>query len=173
MLTHLYIKNLGIVKELELDFNPNLNIITGETGAGKSILINAFGLALGKNASYSLIRSNCHQAEVIAQFDISKLPKVVNYLTEHCIPIEENICIIRRILSPNQSSKAYINGKLASVNQLKELSENLVRVHSQHQQHALIDPNYQRDALDKFAKHHALTERVKEYYQQFITIKQK
>jgi DNA repair protein RecN (Recombination protein N) len=173
MLTHLYIKNLGIVKELELDFNPHLNIITGETGAGKSILINAFGLALGKNASYSLIRSECLQAEVIAQFDISKLPRVINYLSEHCIPTEENTCVIRRILNNNQSSKAYINGKLASVNQLKELSENLVRVHSQHQQHALIDPNYQREALDKFAKHQNLIDKVKDDYQKFVEISRK
>jgi DNA repair protein RecN (Recombination protein N) len=173
MLTHLYLKNLGIVKELELDFNANLNIITGETGAGKSILINAFSLALGKNASYSLIRSECAQAEVIAQFDISKLPKVSTYLTEHAIPIDENICVIRRILHANQTSKAYINGKLTSVTQLKELSENLVRVHSQHQQHALIDPSYQRDAVDKFAKHQNLTDKIKETYQQYNLIKQK
>lgn len=165
MLTQLTIKNLAIVEQLELNFTVGMHVITGETGAGKSIIIYALSIALGERAAAEQIRAPHLQAEVTVCFDVSNLPLVQKLLKEQELPYEE--CIIRRIINSDGRSRAYINGQSVAVQQLKTLAPHLVHIHSQHQHHALLNSDYQRELLDEYAKHHTLLTTVNNLYSQW------
>lgn len=166
MLTRLNVKNLAIAEELEIDFSAGMHVITGETGAGKSIIIDALGLILGDRAASEMIRAGSDQAEIIASFDISKLPRVQTLIDDPCA------CIIRRVINNDGRSKAYINGASASVQQLKSLAPHLVQMHSQHQHHALLQSDFQRQMLDEYADHHVLQNTVAELFHKWSNTKQ-
>lgn len=168
MLTQLTIKNLAIVEHLELNFAQGMHAITGETGAGKSIIIDALSLALGERASPDQIRANQTQAEVTACFDLQKLPMVQQILHAQELPDEE--CVIRRIISSDGRSRAYINGQSVAAQQLKSLAPYLVQIHSQHQHHALLDSYFQRELLDEYAKHPDLLKAVASLHAQWELI---
>ncbi len=170
MLLQINVKNLAIVEQLELNFANGMHVITGETGAGKSIIIDALSIALGERAFAEQIRAPFTQAEVTACFDISKLPAVQNILRTQEVPCDE--CVIRRIISSDGRSRAYINGCSVAVQQIKELAPHLVQIHSQHQHHALLNSDYQRELLDAYAEHGALSATVYSLYAQWHTIKQ-
>lgn len=165
MLTQLTIKNLAIVTQLELNFANGMHVITGETGAGKSIIIDALSIALGERASPEQIRAEHQQAEVTACFDISKLTTVQELLKQQELPYEE--CIIRRIINSDGRSRAYINGQSVAVQQLKIIAPHLMHIHSQHQHHALLHSDYQRQVLDEYAQHSNLITNVNNLYQQW------
>ncbi len=170
MLTHLTVKNLAIVDELELSFTPGMHAITGETGAGKSIIIDALSIALGERAFVDHIRAGQTQAEVTASFNISNIAAVQELLIQQELPAEE--CVIRRIINTDGRSRAYINGCAVSVQQIKTLAPYLVHIHSQHQHHALLDSEYQRQLLDEYAEHTELLLEVKRLYHEWLAIKQ-
>lgn len=166
MLTQLNVKNLAIAEEIAIDFNDGMHVITGETGAGKSIILDALGLVLGDRAASEMIRAGQNQAEITASFDISKLPRVQALIDDQCE------CIIRRVINVDGRSKAYINGISASVQQLKSLSPHLVQMHSQHQHHALLQNDFQRQMLDEYAAHYELQVRVAKLFDKWSDIKQ-
>jgi DNA repair protein RecN (Recombination protein N) len=168
MLTHLFVQHLAVVEKLTLDIHAGMTVLTGETGAGKSILIDALQLALGGRAESGIVRNHCTQAEISAVFELNYLPLVSEWLQEHGLQAEQE-CIIRRTLAEDGKSRAYINGHVVPVSQLRELGEQLVNIHGQHQHQALLKPNHQRDLLDAYArsetKNHALLlNTVKEHY---------
>ncbi|GAB5382230.1 MAG: DNA repair protein RecN [Aliiglaciecola sp.] len=174
MLVHLSIKNLAIVKTLDIDFRQGLSVVTGETGAGKSIAIDALGLCLGERAEASMVRAGNNKAEVCATFDIKSLKQVNEWLAGHdlCQDDEANSeLLIRRVVSSEGRSKAYINGSPAPLQQLKELGLLLVNIHGQHAHQLLLKAENQRQVLDRFADHQAMQDEVKQFYQKWLESK--
>ena len=148
MLTHLYISNIVLIEKLNLEFGAGLNILTGETGAGKSILMDALALALGARSDAGLVRHGCDSASVIAEFDTINA-ELCKILDENGIDCDDNL-ILRRTLSADGKSRAWINDTPVSIKTLKQVGDTLVEIHGQFANHALLNPSTHRDALDAF-----------------------
>ncbi|MFK5913900.1 MAG: DNA repair protein RecN [Woeseiaceae bacterium] len=159
MLTHIHIWNFAIVEALDIELESDLSVLTGETGAGKSILLDALGLALGDRADSTVIRHGEKRAEISVTFDTSKTKNAQAWLVEHDLDSEDE-CIIRRTVNMKGPSKAFINGKPATVQQLKELAEMLVDLHGQHEHQSLMKADVQEQLLDDYAKHSKLVNDV-------------
>lgn len=159
MLTHLQINDFTLVDSLKLDFAGGLTALTGETGAGKSILLDALHLALGDRADADKVKAGAERAEVCASFDISRLAGIQRWLSASDLDAEE--CIVRRLVTREGRSRAYINGQLVSLTQLRALGELLIDLHSQHEHQSLLKVANHRNMLDAFAKHGALAKQVK------------
>jgi len=171
MLQHIHIRHFAIVDELVLDFRNGMTVLTGETGAGKSILLDALALALGDRAESGTIRANAERAEVSAEFDINTLPAVLAWLNEHELD-DDGQCLIRRTVNKDGRSKGYINGRLVPMHSLRELGEQLVDIHGQHAHQSLLKREVQRQALDAFASSHdkkyaRLLDNTAQYFQQW------
>ncbi len=152
MLNHIKISNFAIIDTLDLDFSPAYTVLTGETGAGKSIIVDALGLALGERADNTMIRTGKDKAEIALDFDISRLPFARQWLAEHDLALDDNNeCIIRRIITQEGRSKAYINGSRTPLNQLRQLGGLLVEIHGQHEHQSLLRRETQQQLLDDFA----------------------
>lgn len=149
MLVSLSIRQLAIVDHLELEFNNGMTVITGETGAGKSILLQALGLALGDRSDNDSIRHGAVRAEIFASFDLSKLPQAKKWLEERELTSSE--CILRRSLLKNGRSKAWINGQPCPVQHLKELGGLLLDIHGQHAHQSLLRKETHLEILDQYA----------------------
>ncbi|WP_321322912.1 DNA repair protein RecN [Thiomicrorhabdus sp.] len=152
MLQELSIQNLALIEKLQLQFNTGFTTLTGETGAGKSILLDALGLALGERADSSLVRHNTPKADVTALFEIEKLPHVQSWLVEQELD-DDTQCYLRRTVTSEGRSKAYINGYPVAANQLKTLGSFLIDIHGQHEHQTLLSSNKQLDLLDAYANH--------------------
>ena len=150
MLTHLGVRHFATVESLELEPGPGLTTISGETGAGKSVLIDALGLALGDRADSSVVRAGCERAEVEATFDLSDCPAARQWLTSRELD-HDNDCILRRTVREDGRSRAYINGSPVPVTEVRELGELLISIHSQHEHQSLLKKDAQRALLDSFA----------------------
>lgn len=150
MLRHLTIRDFVIVDRLELEFSTGFGTLTGETGAGKSILIDALTLALGERADAGVIRSGCDKAEVAATFDISALPEVRAWLLANDFDADSEL-LLRRVVDAGGRSRAYINGSSATAQQLREVGEWLVDIHGQHAHQSLLRSDAQRALLDAHA----------------------
>ena len=131
MLTHLDIRDLAVVEHLSLPFSEGLTVLTGETGAGKSILLTALGLALGERADAGFIRMGSNRAEINLTFDVSDSPNVKDWLEEQEL-FEGDECVIRRIVTDDGRSKAFINGRPVTLQSLQAFSQGLVEIHGQH-----------------------------------------
>jgi len=155
MLVHIAIKNLAIVKKVDLALGMGLTAITGETGAGKSIALDALGLCLGDRAESNMVRDNADKAEVVAHFDISNVPKALQFLNENELQQDDNLheCFIRRVVSPEGRSKAFVNGIPVNLTQLKNLGKTLALIHGQHAHYQFLKPENQRSILDQYAQH--------------------
>ena len=153
MLTQLAVRNVVLIEALDLDFGRGLGVLTGETGAGKSILLDALGLVLGNRAETSLVRSGAKQASVTASFEFSEFPRVLTETLEDAgIEIEPGEpLIIRRQVKADGGSKAFVNDQSASVGLLRNLSPILVELHGQHDDRGLVNPRGHRQLLDRFA----------------------
>lgn len=175
MLETLYIKDFIIIDRAEIEFDSSLNVITGETGAGKSILLDAILLCLGNKAETGQIRAGQKSASISAEFSIGKNKAAQAWLEQHELINDEepNICIVRRLLKQNSSSKSYINDNPVTINQLKELAEMLMFIHSQHQHQQLTKRDYQRTLLDNFSGHHDLLNQVKNAFNAWQSAHQK
>lgn len=149
MLTRLTIRDLVIVRELELDFRSGMSALTGETGAGKSILIDALGLTLGDKASAGMIRQGRSRAEVTSEFDLNDCPEAIAWLRTRDLD-EEGQCLLRRVLVREGRSRAYINGTPAPQSALQELGALLLDIHGQHAHQSLLKPAAQRLLLDAY-----------------------
>jgi len=151
MLSQLSIRNLAVMAACDIDLGAGFTVLTGETGAGKSILVDALGLILGDRADLDQVRSGADQAEVTATFDLPESSPAHGLLREQALEGEEGECIIRRVLARSGRSKAFINGRSVPVQTLKELGEWLVDIHGQGEHHTLLHAATQRDLLDAFA----------------------
>ncbi len=166
MLLHLNIQNFAIVRTLDIDWRHGMTTITGETGAGKSIAIDALGLCLGDRALTNVVRPNCKKAELAATFDIRKNQEAQNWLANNDISVDSD-CILRRVISSEGRSKAYINGSQVPLAQLKDIGQLLINIHGQHDHQRIIKASEQRQILDAYADHPQLLADVKLYYQQW------
>ena len=159
MLTHIHIWNFAIVEQLNMELQNGLTVLTGETGAGKSILLDALNLSLGDRADTNVIRHGAEKAEISVTFDTANAAEAENWLQEHELSSEQE-CIIRRVISNKGSSKAFINGKPATIQQLRELGEMLVDLHGQHEHQSLLKATVQRQLLDDYADHNELVNQI-------------
>ena len=166
MLTQLSIKNFAVVKHIELDLREGLSAITGETGAGKSIGIDALALCIGARAEASMVRSGAEKAEIIAHFDVSQLPTAQQWLTEFELDSDDE-CFIRRVVSKEGRSKAFINGSPVGLQQLKQLGSLLISIHGQNAHQQLLKTSVQRQLLDDFGGHESLLNNVRDSYQHY------
>jgi DNA repair protein RecN (Recombination protein N) len=151
MLAHLSIRNYLLVESVELDFAPGLTVLTGETGAGKSILVDALALALGDRAEGGVVRGGAARAEISAEFVIDGLPQLAAWLDEAGFASDDGALILRRVIDAGGRSRAFINGSAAPLAQLKDAAEFLLDIHGQHAHHALLRPQAQREVLDAYA----------------------
>ena len=166
MLLQLRIQNLATIESLEVEFFPGFSILTGETGAGKSIMIDALQLLLGSRADFGLIRHGQEQAQVEGVFDISQLPALQQQLRDNGIQIEQEL-LVRRVLTNKNRQKRLINDTSVTQNFLAEVGQQLVHIHGQHDNQTLLDPGRHLDFLDDFAHAEPLRGRVCDLYQQW------
>lgn len=163
MLIQLSIKNFAVVRALDIELNEGLTVITGETGAGKSIMVDALGLVLGDRADNSVIRDGCDRAEISAVFEADPDSAAYRWLREH--EMDEEQCIIRRTLSTDGRSRAFINDSPATLQQIRSLGEALLDIHSQHEHQSLLKKPTHRLLLDNFAGTTELAQQVEKTYQ--------
>jgi DNA repair protein RecN (Recombination protein N) len=151
MLLTLNIRDFVIVDRLALEFQPGFTVLTGETGAGKSILIDALSLALGERADAGVVRAGMERAEIEAEFDTRTLPQLQSWLDEHELGGDPGVCLMRRVVDAGGRSRAFINGRSATLQQLRETGEFLVDIHGQHAHQSLLKAAAQRELLDAYA----------------------
>ena len=154
MLETIQIRNHALTRDLDIDLRDGLTVVTGETGAGKSILIGAVSLALGQGASERLIHPDADRAEVCLSFDISSLPRVRDWLASNALD-QDDACLLRRVITRQGRNKAFINGRLVSQQRLGEIGQMLIDIHGQHAHHALLRNDHQRRLLDRHGRHEA------------------
>lgn len=150
MLKQLYIKNFTLIDELDISFNPGFSVITGETGAGKSIILGAIGLLLGNRADTRQVKAGTERCIVEAHFDLHKY-NLQTFFQEHDLDYDEQDCIVRREVSASGKSRAFINDSPVSLQQMKDLGERLVDIHSQHQNLLLHKEDFQLNVIDLMA----------------------
>src|SRR5256712_1761276 len=151
MLLHLSIRDFAIVDRLELEFRPGFTALTGETGAGKSILIDALSMTLGDRTGSEQVRSGAERADVTAEFAIDSLPGIGDWLHEYALGGNPNRLLLRRVVDANGRSRAFITGHPATINQMREAGDRLVDIHGQHAHQSLLRPEAQRMVLDAHA----------------------
>jgi DNA repair protein RecN (Recombination protein N) len=149
MLSHLSIRDIVLIERLDIEFREGLSVLTGETGAGKSILLDALSLALGARGDASLVRHGAEQGQVTAVFDVVGSHPARALLRDNDIGDDGDI-ILRRVQTADGRSRVFINDQAASVTLLKELGRRLVEIHGQHDDRALIDIDIHRTLLDAF-----------------------
>ena len=157
MLTCLRVRSFAIIETLEVELEAGLNIVTGETGAGKSILVDALQLVLGARGRPEVVRTDAEAAEVEALFDLADQPSVLSGLRDQGVETDGEL-LIRRIVSANGRTRAYVNGRLVTLAQLKEVTKGLADISSQHEYHSLADARHHLTYLDAFANHASLLE---------------
>lgn len=151
MLNFLTVRDFVIVDRIELEFQRGFTVLTGETGAGKSILIDALGLLLGGRAEAGVVRAGKDRAELTAEFDTAAVPALADWLKENGLEGDEGICLIRRQIDASGRSRAFVNGQPATLQQLKEAGEMLVDIQGQHAHLSLLKAQTRRDLLDGYA----------------------
>ena len=149
MLMNLQVRDFAIVEKIDIEFESGMTVLTGETGAGKSILVDALGLVLGERGSAQLVREGAKRAEFSAEFDIASLPSAQEWLHEQSLDVDGE-CLLRRIINADGRSRAFINGNPVPLAQLKTLGELLLDIHGQHFHQSLARRPVQRDLLDHF-----------------------
>ncbi len=155
MLTQLTISNFAIVRDLEIDFRSGMSAITGETGAGKSIAIDALGLCLGNRGDANMVRPAAHRADICARFSLNDTPSARQWLSEHQLD-DHNECLLRRTISSDGRSRGFINGTAVPLSQLRELGVLLIQIHGQHAHQLLLDNRHQKFLLDAYANQQPL-----------------
>lgn len=170
MLIQLSIRNLAIVDGLDLELGPGATALTGETGAGKSILVDALALLAGGRASSQSVRPGSERAEISAVFEIGGVPAVMEMLNRLEIEDPEGQCVLRRIVGADGRSRAFVNGVPVAVGTLKLLGDQLMDIHAQHAHHALLRRDEQLRLLDEYANHSELTEAVASSHGSYVQL---
>jgi DNA repair protein RecN (Recombination protein N) len=166
MLTSLYVRHLAVVEEADLAFGPGLTVVSGETGAGKSLLVDALMLLAGARADSGIVRAGSDRAELAAEFDLSQLPEARDWLRREELD-EDGTCQLRRVIRAEGSSRAWINGRPATLGQIGELAALLVEIHGQHEHQALLERTHQLNLLDAYAGNEDRVAQVRELAQQW------
>ena len=161
MLSQLTISNFAIVRELDIDFHAGMTAITGETGAGKSIAIDALGLCLGGRAEADMVRAGAPRADLCARFLLKDTPQAVQWLEENQLE-DGSECLLRRVISSDGRSRGFINGTAVPLSQLRDLGQLLIQIHGQHAHQLLLKPEHQKALLDGYAGEHSLTRKMRE-----------
>ena len=169
MLTHIHVRNLAIVDAIDVELAGGMTALTGETGAGKSILVDALGLVLGDRADNSVIRHGCERAEISASFEIDRLAGVAEWLCARELDLDGE-CQLRRIINREGRSRGYINGQPVPMQSLRELGEQLVDIHGQHEHQSLLRSAVQRQLLDAFGGHQPLLTEVATLYAEWKSV---
>ncbi|GKS70132.1 DNA replication and repair protein RecN [Nitrosomonas sp. PY1] len=172
MLKHLSIRDFVIVDHIELEFLSGFTVLTGETGAGKSILMDALMLALGERSDIQQIRPGCERSEINAVFDIQSQQNLIDWLNGNDLQGDPGVCLMRRIIDINGRSRNYINGHNVTQQQLRIAGSFLVAIHSQHAHQSLLHRDAQRELLDAYAQCEDLLSTVRDTYQNWQTILQ-
>ncbi len=170
MLKFLSIRDFVIVDHMELEFGPGFTVLTGETGAGKSILIDALSLVLGERSDAGDVRNGCERAEVSAEFDITGLPELAAWLCENGFESDSGdmgVCLMRRLVDRSGRSRSFINGCTATLQQLRAAGGRLVDIQGQHAHQSLLHAEAQRDLLDAFSGNRESAQRVTEAYRRW------
>jgi DNA repair protein RecN (Recombination protein N) len=175
VLTSLSIYNVVLIDKAEIEFAPGLCILSGETGSGKSILLDALGLAIGFRANLRLIGSDENKAQVAAEFDISQNILCKNFLVENGLLDAESpdLVRIRRTISENSSGKIFVNDNSIGVNLLAKIGETLIEIHGQHDQRGLLNPSAHLSILDEFSGNENLLKELKEIYENLRAVEEK
>ncbi|MCS2168876.1 DNA repair protein RecN [Scandinavium sp. TWS1a] len=166
MLAQLTISNFAIVRELEIDFHSGMTAITGETGAGKSIAIDALGLCLGGRAEGDIVRTGATRADLCARFVLKDTPAAQRWLEQNQLE-DGRECLLRRVISSDGRSRGFINGTAVPLSQLRELGQLLIQIHGQHAHQLLVKSEHQKSLLDGYAGESVLTLRMAEQYRQW------
>ena len=172
MLNHIRIRNFAIIDHLDLDFKNKLTTLTGETGAGKSILLGALGLLLGDRADSDSVRAGSSKAEISAEFDISNLSGVNDWLKSKELDADGD-CLLRRRLGADGRSRAFVNGSPVPLQDMRQLGEMLVDIHGQHEHQSLMKPDMQRQLLDDYGQHTKLLNDIKNIFNDWNAKKEK
>ncbi|MCV2403658.1 DNA repair protein RecN [Marinomonas sp. C2222] len=170
MLTSITISNFAIVDSLELEFKKGMTVISGETGAGKSIMVDALSICLGNRVDASVVRHGEKKADISASFDIQNYPHVQAWLEERDLEHDQH-CILRRVISKEGRSKGYINGRPCTLSDLKDVGSHLVDIHGQHEHQSLLKKNAQRQLLDEYGQLTELSKQVSQQFSQWRNIK--
>ena len=170
MLKHLAVRNFAVVEAAEIGFGAGLTVVTGETGAGKSLLVDALLLLSGARADAGMVRAGCERAELEAEFDLSTTAAARTWLAEQALDDEEGGCRLRRVIAAEGGSRAWINGRAASLAQLAEFTVPLLEIHGQHEHQALLERGQQLAMLDGFGGHADAVARTRELAQRFRAI---
>ncbi len=173
MLKQLYIKNFTLIDELNIQLHPGFSVITGETGAGKSIILGAIGLLLGNRADSKAIKAGCGKCTIEAHFDLSRYDNMKNFFKEHDIDYDAEDTIIRRELTAAGKSRAFINDTPVALSLMRELGESLVDIHSQHQNLLLQKEDFQLSVVDVIAQDSRLLNDYKTTYNQYHQARQR
>ena len=166
MLTQLTISNFAIVRELEIDFQRGMTAITGETGAGKSIAIDALGLCLGGRADADMVRQGAPRADICARFSLKDTPPAQRWLNDNQLD-DGNECLLRRVISSDGRSRGFINGTAVPLSQLRDLGQALIQIHGQHAHQLLLKPEHQKNLLDAYAGEPLLMQNMAQHYRQW------
>lgn len=180
MLTNLSIRNYAIASALDINFKPGMTAITGETGAGKSIILGALGLALGDRADRDVVRDGCDRADISVEFDVSNLSAASQWLTDNALGSGDDpgLCLIRRSVSNDGRSRAWINNTPVTLQALAALGECLMDIHSQHEHHSLLKKSTHQLLLDDFAGHQPMVRQLRDladqwrhHHQELVSLK--
>ncbi|TKI06789.1 DNA repair protein RecN [Martelella alba] len=166
MLSQLTIANFAIVRELSIDFHAGMSVITGETGAGKSIAIDALGLCLGNRSEAAMVRPGAARADICATFSLADTPRAARWLTENELD-NGGECLLRRVIGHDGRSRGFINGVAVPVSQLRELGQHLIQIHGQHAHQMLLRPEHQKFLLDAYADDATLYRAMDDAYRQW------
>ncbi|MGV6815665.1 MAG: DNA repair protein RecN [Thiotrichales bacterium] len=165
MLSHIQIRNFAIIESLDLDLSPGLTVITGETGAGKSIMIDAMGLVLGDRADSNTVRHGADKAEISLHIELQN-PDIENWLAEHDLEADGE-CVLRRVITAEGRSRNYINGSSTTLAMMKQLGDQLVNIHGQHAHQHLMQGGHQRDLLDAYGGYASELDRLHQAFDQW------
>ncbi len=169
MLTQLSIRNFTLIDQLELELDRGMTVISGETGAGKSIMLDALGLTLGDRADSDMVRSGSERADISACFDISAVPAARHWLQQQDLDNGDE-CLLRRVIGSNGRSRAWINGHPAPLQNLRALGEQLIDIHGQHEHQRLLKKETHRELLDAYGNTTPLATRVSNHYQHWQSL---
>jgi DNA repair protein RecN (Recombination protein N) len=172
MLKELSIRNFAIIDDLQIRFSEGLTILSGETGAGKSIILNAVNLLLGSRASADMVRTGAQNAELEARFQITGSSQVVNIMAEHGYESSDGL-LVRRIISRSDANRVYINGRIATIQSLNAITENLASISGQHVHQLLLKEEQHLLILDQFGSLMPLREEVSNYFHQMLPLLEK
>ncbi|PID45752.1 MAG: DNA repair protein RecN [Proteobacteria bacterium] len=172
MLSHIFLRDFAIIETLDLELEPGMTALTGETGAGKSILVDAIGLVLGDRADSSVVRHGAEKTEITLSIDLADTPSALKWLQEQDLD-QDDQCILRRVITNTGKSRAWINGSPANLTMLRQLGEQVIDIHGQHEHQSLMKKEMQRQMLDGYGNHHKQLDTLSTHYQQWKTLQDK